>query len=194
MRKKDPVTIIPENGHDQENNDEKKSRRLIKIIINGRQHEFILGHDMKPHETLAHLLREKMGLTGLKLSCDEGACGACTVIMDGKAVLSCMILAVEADGHKILTIEGLEEDDPIIKAFAAQSEPGYGTALQCGICTPGFVMATKALFLKDPNPSEKTIKESLSGNICRCGCYTGIAEAVQHAAEELVVQKEIKSE
>jgi carbon-monoxide dehydrogenase small subunit len=94
--------------------------------------------------TLSYLLREKLGFTGLKVSCDEGGCGACTVIMDGKAILSCMMLAVEANGHEILTIEGLEKGNPIVEAFAEQCEPGYGTALQCGICTPGYENRTKA--------------------------------------------------
>jgi carbon-monoxide dehydrogenase small subunit len=94
-----------------------------------------------------------------------------------------MVLAVEADGHDVLTIEGLAKDDPVIAAFAAQSEPGYGTALQCGFCTPGFVMSATALLRENPWPTLEEIKEALSGNICRCGCYAGIAKAVQHASE-----------
>ncbi len=155
----------------------------MRIKVNNTWHEFKVGIDILPSDTLGQVLREKLGFTGLKLVCDEGACGACTVIMDGKAILSCMTLAVEADGHEILTIEGLEKDDPVITAFAKQSEPGYGTALQCGYCTPGFVMATKALLMKNPNPTEEKIKEGLSGNICRCGCYPAIIKAVQHAGE-----------
>jgi len=155
----------------------------VKIKINGQWHEFEPGRDIEPSMTLSFLLREKLGYTGLKVACDEGACGACTVLMDGKAVLSCMKLAVEAHGHEILTIEGLPGDDPVIKAFAEQCEPGYGTALQCGFCTPGFVMAAKGLLNEKPNPTPGEIKEGLSGNICRCGCYSGIARAVQHACE-----------
>jgi aerobic-type carbon monoxide dehydrogenase small subunit (CoxS/CutS family) len=132
--------------------------------------------------TLAYLLRERLGYTGLKVSCDEGACGACTVLMDGRAVLSCMILAVQANGHEILTIEGLPKDDPVIQAFANQSEPGYGTALQCGMCTPGFVMAAKGLLNEKPHPTLAEVKEALSGNLCRCGCYAGIAQAVLRAS------------
>jgi len=154
----------------------------VKIKINGQWHEFEPGRDIAPEMTLSFLLREKLGYTGLKVACDEGACGACTVLMDGKAVLSCMKLAVEADGHEILTIEGLPEDDPVIQAFAKQCEPGYGTALQCGFCTPGFVMAAKALLNENPKPTAGEIKEGLSGNICRCGCYSGIARAVLHAS------------
>ncbi len=156
----------------------------VKIRINGQWHEFEPGRDIEPAMTLSYLLRERLGYTGLKVACDEGACGACTVIMDGKAVLSCMKLAVEAHGHEILTIEGLSADDPLIRAFAGQCEPGYGTAMQCGFCTPGFVMAAKALLSETPEPTLGEIKEGLSGNICRCGCYAGIARAVQRASRE----------
>ena len=103
--------------------------------------------------------------------------------MDGKAVLSCMVLAVEAHGHEILTIEGLPSDDCVVQAFAEQSEPGYGTALQCGFCTPGFVMTARALLDRVPSPTMAEIKEALSGNICRCGYYAGIAQAVRHTSE-----------
>jgi aerobic carbon-monoxide dehydrogenase small subunit len=157
----------------------------IRLRVNHVWHEFVMGRDIQPSETLAYLLRERLGLIGLKVSCDEGACGACTVIMDGKAVLSCMTLAVEADGHDILTIEGLAQDDPVITAFAEQSEPGYGTAMQCGYCTPGVVMTAKALLDANPHPTLDDIKEALSGNICRCGCYTAIAQAVLHAAQKI---------
>jgi aerobic carbon-monoxide dehydrogenase small subunit len=157
----------------------------IKLRVNGIEHRFIIGRDVDEADTLAFLLREKLGLSGLKVSCDEGACGACTIIMDGKAVLSCMILAVEADGHDISTIEGLSLDDPVIEAFAEQSEPGHGTALQCGYCTPGFVMATKAFLAINPRPTMEQAKEALSGNICRCGCYPAIIRAVMRAAENL---------
>jgi carbon-monoxide dehydrogenase small subunit len=164
--------------------------RTIQVTINGRQHAFELGRDLTPTMTLAYLLREKLGFTGLKLACDEGACGGCTVIMDGKAVLSCMVLAVETNGHEILTIEGLPNDDPAIDAFAQQSEPGYGTALQCGYCTPGFVMASRALLNDNPKPTLAEVKEALSGNICRCGCYAGIAQAVLHASEKIPARGE----
>jgi len=162
----------------------------IKIKINGRWHNFEPGRDITPTMTLSYLLREKLGYTGLKVSCDEGGCGACTVIMDGKAVLSCMILAVETNGHEVLTIEGLAKDDPIVEAFAQQCEPGYGTALQCGICTPGFVMSTKALLDENPVPTMAEVKEALSGHICRCGCYAGIAQAVKHASEKIAKKGE----
>ena len=161
----------------------------INIRINGEWREFEVGRDLEPMTTLSAFLRERLGYTGLKISCDEGACGACTIMMDGKAVLSCMILAVEADGRDLLTIEGLPKDDPVIEAFAAQSEPGYGTALQCGYCTPGFVMTTRALLNENPTPTIDEVKEALSGNLCRCGCYAGIAKAVQHASEKIVEKR-----
>jgi len=156
--------------------------KFIILKVNGKEHEFELGKDLSESTTLSQLLREKLGYTGLKISCDEGACGACTILMDGASVLSCMILAVEAQGHELLTIEGLPKDDSVIEAFANQCEPGYGTALQCGICTPGFVMSTKALLIENPDPTLSEIKQALSGHICRCGCYSGIARAVLNAA------------
>jgi len=157
----------------------------IRIKINGTWHDFELDRDIRPADTLAYLLKEKMGLTGLKVACDQGACGACTVIMDGEAVLSCMTLAVEADGHDIVTIEDLGENDPVVESFAEQCEPGYGTAMQCGFCTPGFVMTAKALLDENPNPTLEEVREALSGNLCRCGCYAAIAQAVLAAAKKM---------
>jgi aerobic carbon-monoxide dehydrogenase small subunit len=155
----------------------------IKIKINGEWVEFKPTIDFQSSDSLAYLLKEKMGLTGLKVACDEGACGACTIIKDGRAVLSCMLLAIEADGSDIQTIEGLADDDPVVNAFASQCEPGYGTAMQCGYCTPGFVMASTALLSENPNPTDEQITESLSGNLCRCGTYPAIKRAVLKAAE-----------
>lgn len=157
----------------------------IKIKINGNWYDFEVGRDVQPADTLSRLLKEKMGFTGLKVACDEGACGACTVIMDGEAVLSCMTLAVEVDGHDILTIEGLSQNDPVIQSFAEQCEPGYGTAMQCGFCTPGFVMTAKAFLDEIPNPTLEEVKEGLSGNLCRCGCYSAIAQAVLAASKKM---------
>jgi aerobic carbon-monoxide dehydrogenase small subunit len=157
----------------------------IRLRLNGEWREFEVGRDLLPTTTLSAFLRERLGYTGLKISCDEGACGACTIIMDSKAVLSCMLLAVEADGRDLLTIEGLPENDPVIQAFAEQCEPGHGTALQCGYCTPGFVMAARALLNENPSPTLEELKEALSGNLCRCGCYAGIIMAVTHAAGKM---------
>jgi aerobic-type carbon monoxide dehydrogenase small subunit (CoxS/CutS family) len=157
----------------------------VRIRVNWTWREFARGVEVTDSMTLAYLLRERLGLTGLKVSCDEGACGACTVLRDGAAVLSCMILAVEAEGRDILTIEGLPADDPVVEAFAEQCEPGHGTALQCGICTPGFVMAAKGFLNSNPDPTLADIKEGLSGNLCRCGCYQAIAQAVLRAAAKM---------
>jgi carbon-monoxide dehydrogenase small subunit len=159
--------------------------RTIRFLVNGVPREFRVGTEVFESTTLAYLLREGLGLTGLKVSCDEGACGACTVLRDGRAVLACMSLAVEAEGHDITTIEGLPADDPVVEAFAEQCEPGHGTALQCGYCTPGFVMAARALLNENPNPTLAEIKEALSGNLCRCGCYQGIAQAVLRASAKI---------
>jgi carbon-monoxide dehydrogenase small subunit len=157
----------------------------VRFKVNGQSYSLKVGTDITPSMTLSCLLREKLGYTGLKVACDEGACGACTVLFDGNAVLSCLKLAVEAHGHEIVTIEGLSKDDPVIAAFAEQCEPGYGTALQCGFCTPGFVMSAKALLNENPKPTMDEVKEALSGNICRCGCYAGVAQAVMHASVKL---------
>ena len=163
--------------------------RTIRIRVNGSWCSFRLESDLTTASTLSYLLREKLGFTGLKVSCDEGACGACTVIKDGKAVLSCMVLAVEADGHDITTIEGLPKDDPVVEAFAEQSEPGYGTAMQCGYCTPGFVMTTRALLDANPTPTLAKVKDALSGNLCRCGCYAGIAQAALRASAKIAARR-----
>ncbi len=154
----------------------------VRIRVNGAWHQFETGRDLTPSETLSHLLRERLGLTGVKVACDQGACGACTVLVDGVAVLSCMQLAVDADGRDVVTVEGLPDDDPVVAAFADQAEPGYGTALQCGYCTPGFVMTAKGLLDENPNPTTEEVRMALSGNLCRCGCYQAIARAVQRAA------------
>jgi len=159
--------------------------------INGAWRTFEVGRDLEPSTTLSAFLREHLGFTGLKVSCDEGACGACTIIMDGVAVLSCMLLAVEADGRDLLTIEGLPDDDPVIEAFAEQCEPGHGTALQCGYCTPGFVMTVRALLDENATPTAAEVREALSGNLCRCGCYAAIAMAVGHAAEKIAARTQV---
>lgn len=155
---------------------------VVQLQVNGRAHRLVEGRDFEGWMTLGHVLRERLGLTGLKLACAEGACGACTVIMDGRAVPSCLVLMVECGGREVLTVEGLAADDPVVAAFAEQCEPGYGTALQCGYCTPGFVMTARALLDHNPHPTRAEIVEELGSNICRCGCYAGIARAVLRAA------------
>lgn len=155
---------------------------MLRLRVNGREHFLAEGRDFEAWMTLGHVLRECLGLTGLKLACAEGACGACTVIMDGHAVPSCLVLAVECEGREVLTVEGLPADDPVVRAFAEQCEPGYGTALQCGYCTPGFVMTARALLDHNPHPTRTEIVEALGSNICRCGCYAGVVRAVGRAA------------
>jgi aerobic carbon-monoxide dehydrogenase small subunit len=154
---------------------------VTRLLVNGREHEFVAGRDYAPGDSLATLLRERLGLTGVKVACDQGACGACTVVLDGRPVLSCMTPAASTDGCSVLTVEGLGDDDPLIVAFATQAQPGRGTALQCGFCTPGMVMTAKALLLRTPQPTREQVIEGMAGNICRCGCYAGIIEAVVRA-------------
>jgi carbon-monoxide dehydrogenase small subunit len=137
--------------------------------------------------TLLHFLRDRLKLFGTKESCGEGECGACTVIMNGKAVTSCIILAIEADGAEILTVEGLAKDGRI---SILQEEFISEDALQCGFCTPGFLMSTRALLDRNPDPSEEEIKEALAGNLCRCTGYLPILKAVKKAAER--ERKELK--
>ena len=156
---------------------------VTRLRVHGRDHAVVAGRDYAPGDSLATLLRERLGLTGVKVACDQGACGACTVILDGRPVLSCMTLAAQADGCSVLTVEGLDEDDPLIVAFATQAQPGHGTALQCGYCTPGMVMTAKALLLRTPRPTREQVVEGMAGNICRCGCYPGIIEAVVRAGQ-----------
>ncbi len=163
---------------------------VLKLCVNGTWHEFKVGLDIEPQHTLAYVLREKLGLLGTKISCDTGECGACTVLVDGKATLSCMTVALSMEGHEVTTIEGLQKDDPVILAFAKQCEPGYGTAMQCGFCTPGFVMSAKGLLNENPDPTAAEIKHALSGNLCRCGTYPAALQAVLHAAENMRNGKE----
>jgi len=186
MPNREPGTTI---GISEGDAGQNVTARSIRIRVNGSWHSFTLDGELSTATTLSYILREKLGYTGLKVSCDEGACGACTVIQDGKAILSCMALAVEADGHEVLTIEGLPADDPVVQAFAEQSEPGYGTALQCGYCTPGFVMTARALLNENPSPTMAEIKDALAGNICRCGCYAGIAQAVLNASAKIKARR-----
>jgi carbon-monoxide dehydrogenase small subunit len=154
----------------------------IVLTINNQKYPLKEGFDFEASDSLAYVLREKLGFTGVRVSCNQGACGACTILLDGKSVLSCLMLAMDADGREIITIEGLTENDPVARAFAEESDPGYGTAMQCGFCTPGFVLETKSLLHENPAPTEEEIKDALSGHICRCGCYQGVRHAAQKAA------------
>ena len=148
------------------------------FIVNGRSYEALI----EPHMLLVDVLREKIGLTGTKYACGTGDCGACTVLVDGKPVLSCLTLAVTARDRNIMTIEGVAEGTelhPIQQAFV---ELG---AVQCGFCSPGMVLSAKALLEENPKPTRDEIKEGLAGNLCRCTGYIKIVEAVQVAAETM---------
>jgi carbon-monoxide dehydrogenase small subunit len=148
----------------------------MKFAINGLNYEI----EVEPWRTLLEVLRENLGLTGTKKSCNEGECGACTVLLNGKAVKSCLMLAAEAQGQDILTIEGLsrgEDLHPIQEAFV-----NHG-GLQCGFCTPGMILATKALLDENPNPSEEEIKRAIAGHLCRCTGYVQVVESIQAAAK-----------
>lgn len=152
--------------------------KRVKLCVNGVEHEL----DVQPHERLIDVLRYRLGLTGTKEGCSTGDCGACSVLMDGRLVPSCLVLAVSADGKEIVTIEGLSSGDqphPIQQAFI---ECG---AVQCGFCTPGMILAAKALLDENPNPTVEEIKHALSGNLCRCTGYVKIIEAVRAAAAKL---------
>ncbi|MCM8746254.1 (2Fe-2S)-binding protein [Thermomicrobium sp. CFH 73360] len=147
----------------------------ITVTVNGRR----ISAVVEPRMTLADFLREELGLTGTKLGCEHGVCGSCTVLWDGAAVRSCLVLAAQADGATITTIEGLATDGtlhPVQEAF------WEAHALQCGFCTPGMVLTAVALLAENPNPSEEEIREALSGNLCRCTGYQNIVRAVQLAA------------
>ena len=150
----------------------------IEITVNGRKRQF----DVEPNKLLLNLVRDELHLTGTKYGCGIGECGACTVHLDGEAVLACMILAVDADGRYVDTIEGVAVDgdlDPVQESYIEEG------AIQCGFCTPGFIMTTKALLKENPSPTESEIREYLKGNYCRCTGYINIINAVQSAAKKL---------
>ena len=151
--------------------------REIVLRVNGAEHR----GTAEPRVTLVDFLRDELGLTGTHIGCEHGVCGACTILMDGRSVRSCLMLAVQAEGHELRTVEGLAPADgplhPIQEAFSEKH------GLQCGFCTPGFLMSVEELLHDDPDPSEETIRSRLSGNICRCTGYQNIVEAVRYAAE-----------
>lgn len=152
--------------------------KQIKVTVNGILYEL----SVQPWETLLDVIREHLGLTGTKEGCGLGECGACTIIMDGKTVNSCLVLAVEADNRVITTIEGLANGDelhPIQEAFIKCG------GLQCGFCPPGMIMSTKALLENNPSPDEEEIRKAITGNFCRCTGYTKIIESVKVAAKNM---------
>jgi aerobic carbon-monoxide dehydrogenase small subunit len=147
----------------------------VQATVNGEQVEFLC----EPRQSLLECLRDILGLTGTKEGCNDGNCGACTVIFDGRPVNSCLVLGVEAEGRSIATIEGIAAVDglhPLQRTFLEDA------ALQCGVCTPGFIVAAKALLDEDPNPTEERIRQYLANNLCRCTGYDKIVRAIQHAA------------
>jgi carbon-monoxide dehydrogenase small subunit len=147
----------------------------VALVVNGERHEA----DVWAGESLLTTLRDRLGLPGSKNACEQGECGSCSVLLDGTLVCACLVLSAQADGHEVLTVEGLAEDGrlhPVQEAFA---ETG---AVQCGFCTPGLVVAAAELLRRNPDPAEDEIREALSGNLCRCTGYQKILDAVQVAA------------
>ena len=150
----------------------------LTLNVNGEKQDVLVGST----ETLADVLRDKLGLTGTRLFCNEGECGACTVLLDGKPVLSCITLAMDADGREITTIEGLadpktNELHPLQRTFIEKS------GMQCGVCTPGMILTAKAFLEENPEPTEDEVREAISGNLCRCGNYRRIVECILDAAD-----------
>ena len=152
-------------------------KQAIELNINGDTYDVLVS----PNNTLLEVLRDKLGLMGTKRGCDLGACGACTVLINGEAYLSCVMLAVDARGKNILTIEGLAEGGQLHPLQSAFVEKG---GLQCGFCTPGMILTAQAILNEEDNPTEETIKRKMAGNLCRCTGYKKVVEAVMSAAEQ----------
>jgi len=151
---------------------------VIQLKVNGVIHKVLV----RSSETLLEVLRTKLGLTGTKRGCDVGDCGACTVLINGKSMSSCLVLAVDAQGKEIITIEGLAGEDNLHPLQQAFIEHG---AIQCGYCTPGMILTAKALLDENPNPTDDEIRQGMAGNLCRCTGYTKIFEAIKAAAKEM---------
>jgi carbon-monoxide dehydrogenase small subunit len=147
----------------------------VELTVNGER----LEAEVWGGESLLYVLRERLGLPGSKNACEQGECGSCSVLLDGKLVCSCLVLAAQAEGHELVTVEGLSEDGELHPVQAAFAETG---AVQCGFCTPGFIVATADLLARNPSPSEDEMREALSGNLCRCTGYAKIFDAVRLAA------------
>jgi carbon-monoxide dehydrogenase small subunit len=158
------------------------SKLPITLTINGEEHSL----EVEPRTLLVHLIREDLNLTGTHIGCDTTSCGACTVVMDGKAVKSCTIFAVQANGRNLETIEGVANGDlhPLQEGFWEKH------GLQCGYCTPGMIMSAKAFLQNNPNPTDDEIRWAISGNLCRCTGYVKIVEAIQYAAEKMRAEGE----
>ena len=156
-----------------------KDMKAVSFTVNGKRHEI----EVEPRLTLVDCLRHHLGLTGTHVGCEHGVCGACTVIVDGHAVRACLMLAVQANGSKVETVEGLAEGDTLVPLQAAFRKHH---ALQCGFCTPGMLMTAHALLTHEPNPDRDRIREVLGGNLCRCTGYIGIVDAVAEARSAYV--------
>ena len=154
-------------------------RRRIALRVNGRE----LVGEAEPRMTLADFLRDELGLTGTHLGCEHGVCGACTILLDGRSVRSCLLFAVQAEGHELTTVEGLEREDGSLHPVQEAFSEAHG--LQCGFCTPGFLLSVVELLGRHPDPDEALIRTWLSGNLCRCTGYQNIVEAVKLAAARL---------
>ena len=150
----------------------------ISVTVNGRTYQ----NDVEPRTLLVHYLRDTLGLTGTHVGCDTSQCGACTVMLGGSSVKSCTVLAVQADGAEVTTIEGLAKDG---KLHALQEGFWEEHGLQCGFCTPGMIMSACDLLAQNPNPTEEQVRHGLEGNLCRCTGYQNIVKAVQHAARTM---------
>ncbi|MBI2917146.1 MAG: (2Fe-2S)-binding protein [Chloroflexi bacterium] len=157
-------------------------KQLISLKVNGTTHEVAV----EPYWTLLNVIRDHLGLTGTKRGCDSGDCGACTVIMNGKPVNSCLVLAVDARDRDILTIEGLAQDGKLHPLQEAFIEKG---GIQCGYCTPGMIMMAKALLDENPRPTEAQVRQAIAGNLCRCTGYVKIVEAILAASEAMTPAK-----
>jgi carbon-monoxide dehydrogenase small subunit len=154
------------------------ARHQIRVKINGAEHQA----EVESRLLLVHLLRESLSMTGTHIGCDTSHCGACTVLLDGVPVKSCTVLAVQADGREVTTVEGLEQGGQL---HAVQDGFHQEHGLQCGFCTPGMMLTSVALLRENPDPSEREIRQAISGNLCRCTGYTNIIKSVQHAAAKL---------
>jgi aerobic carbon-monoxide dehydrogenase small subunit len=152
-------------------------KKMITLNINSREYDLVIP----ANRTLTQVLRENLKLTGTKQGCEMGDCGSCTILMDGQPVNSCLVLAVEAEGHKIVTIEGLSDGEKLHPLQQAFIEHG---SIQCGFCSPGMILSVKALLEKNPSPNPAEIREAISGNLCRCTGYQKIVEAVQSVGKK----------
>ncbi|MGI6492240.1 MAG: (2Fe-2S)-binding protein [Pelotomaculum sp.] len=164
-------------NHRQETNTKTKSRRMITLNVNEEEHEL----PVYDHETLLEVLRNKLHLTGTKEGCGTGECGSCTVLLDGQPALSCLMLAVEAQGKKITTIEGIAINGQLSPLQQAFIDHG---AVQCGFCTPGMILSATALLAGNPNPTRPEIQKALEGNLCRCTGYNKIVEAIESVRDK----------